>query len=123
VKCETAKVRIIKNDTVVALLLLTFHENEKAILRTGRPLTIACHMKKTYFFVVSPAAVVAESGLAVRESGVVVTESGAGEAGAVVVVSLFSVPVPPSLQDATNAPIAKTNRSFFICTVFCFINR
>jgi hypothetical protein len=96
---------------------------KKAILRTGRPLTIACHIKKTYFLAAeSGLAVAAESGLAVAESGLIVELSGV--AGAVAAESpLGASVVPLSLQDATNAPIAKTKRSFFICSDFLYCLR
>jgi len=111
----------------------------KAILRTGRPLTIACHMKKKYdfflvsifsffstFLVVSIAffVVSAAAGAAAAEESTVVgaaaaVESVVVEEVAVESVAVFSSELPPSLQ-ATKEPIAKTNNSFFIVPFFVY---
>ena len=66
----------------------------------------------------SGAAVAVESAGFAVVSGVTTEESGAG---ATAVESLVSVPLPPSLHEAANAPIAKTNRSFFIVPFFVFL--
>jgi hypothetical protein len=90
---------------------------KKALLRTGRPLTIACHMKKTYFLVVSTFTAEV-SAFTAEVSGVTVV----AVSGVVAAVSVLGASaVPLSLQDATNAPIAKTNRSFFICPIFVIV--
>ncbi len=89
---------------------------QKAILGTGRPLTIACHMKifpefnirLQYYFaglipVVSVGAIVVSTGDIVVEVSTVEVESPIG--------------APPSVVSlhATNALIARTNKNFFIC--------
>jgi len=89
---------------------------QKAILGTGRPLTIACHMKILPEFNFRLQYYFAESVL-VLSDGTVVVSTG----DIVVEVSTVEVesPVaaPPSVVSlhATNALIARTNKNFFIC--------
>jgi hypothetical protein len=94
-------------------------ENEKkAILRTGRPLTIACHMKKGYFFfvestlalAVSTMALPAESNLALAVSTIALAVS----VTALAVESALDSLLAELLQAAAKAPIANTNKSFFM---------
>ena len=89
----------------------------KALLGTGRPLTIACHMKKTYLVAVVSAGLPVVSVDLVVVSGAGVTTVVSAVDGTIVV----SVPVPSSVPlslHATNAPIAKINNSFFIVLSF-----
>jgi hypothetical protein len=92
---------------------------QKAILGTGRPLTIACHIKNSYFLVA------ALSGLTAAESIAAAVVSGAATVFVstveVVIVSVVVVDSSVELSPhAAKAPIANTKRSFFILPVFVF---
>src|SRR5579862_1257138 len=93
---------------------------KKALLRTGRPLTIACHMKKTYFLVVSVAFLVV-SDIFLLVSDIILLLVSA-------ILPAVSVPFDAESEDedelplplqAANAPIANTTSNFFI--VFNFV--
>ncbi|RYF37827.1 MAG: hypothetical protein EON97_00540 [Chitinophagaceae bacterium] len=91
-----------------------------AFLRTGKPLTIACHIKS--YLLAELSAFVAE----VSVEGIVAVS---GTAGAVVFVSRVDVADVSAVVEssealslhATKAPIANTKRSFFIVPVFVFL--
>jgi hypothetical protein len=90
---------------------------KKALLGTGRPLTIACHMKKTYFFVESVifllvSVIFFEVSVILDDESVILDEVSFAFAEESV---LDELPLP--LQ-AANAPIANTNRNFFILFIF-----
>jgi hypothetical protein len=93
-----------------------FFAMQKAILGTGRPLTIACHMK------ILPDINIRFGHYLVVEvsDGTVVEVESTGDM--VVDVSTVEpveslVEAPPSVVSlhATNALIARTNKNFFIC--------
>ena len=79
----------------MATMIIRKHNIKKAILGTGRPLTIACHIKKTYFFfaesalalIVSMAALAVESMVDFAESEIAFTVSAAALAVESVVAS------------------------------------
>ena len=90
-----------------------------AFLRTGKPLTIACHIKSYLADALSTltADVSVAGAIAVSVT-----------AGAVVFVSKVDVAVSVVVESsvalslhATKAPIANTKRSFFIVPVFVFL--
>ena len=68
----------------------------------------------------STGLAVVSAGAAVVSAGFAVVSAGAG-AGVVVVSAFCSVDSVELLQ-ATKAPIANTNKSFFILPMFCFVN-
>ncbi len=93
----------------------TSEKNKKAILGTGRPLTIACHMKKTYFFTESTLAL-----LAAEVSAIVLAVSTTAAftvSAALAVVSAVGSELDELLQ-AAKAPMERTNKSFFILDFF-----
>jgi hypothetical protein len=86
-----------------------------------RPLTIACQIKKAYFFVestfafmLSLAALAVESITALLESAVAFTDSVPDLAAESVLLSELD-----ALLQAANEPIANTTKSFFIVMLFC----
>ena len=88
------------------LAKVVVYTKRKAFRRVGRPLTIACHMKKTYFFVVSAGAIfVAVSGVDVTVDCCVTVLS--------VELSAFLL-----LHAAMKPATARTNRTFFIFLIF-----
>jgi hypothetical protein len=95
---------------------------KKAILGSGRPLTIACHMKKTYFFRVSVVLAVVSVVEVAPESTLSTVVSGA-DCVLVAEVSVPSVVFSAESLQAANAPIARINNNFFIvpCLV-CLMN-
>ena len=90
---------------------------KNALLRTGRPLTIACHLNS--YFLVAVSALTAE----VSVVAAVVSGKGATVFVSTVDVVTVSVVVVSSVvlsPHAAKAPIANTKRSFFIVPVFVF---
>jgi len=87
---------------------------EKAIPRTGRPLTIACHMKKSYFFFVVSAIFLAVSTILAAVSILALAVSAILAAVSVMVALESALDSEPEPLQAANAPIAKTKKSFFI---------
>jgi hypothetical protein len=89
---------------------------KSAILGTGRPLTIACHIK-TYLPAALSVLVVSPGRVAVVSGATTVFVSTVGAVIAVSAVFVSSVVLSPH---AAKAPIANTKRSFFIVPVFVF---
>jgi hypothetical protein len=85
-----------------------------------RPLMIACHMKKTYFFLVVSAAILEESAAILEESALILEESALilEESALILVESVFASELALLLQAANAAPIANTKKNFFICDCF-----
>jgi hypothetical protein len=93
---------------------------KKAILRTGQPLTIACHIKKAYFLVVS-AFLAAESIFLAEESIAILLESIAILLESTFAESVFAASVLALLLHAANAPIDNTTKNFFMLFIL-FVN-
>jgi hypothetical protein len=87
---------------------------KKATLRTGRPLTIACHMKNAYFLTGVSFFTAGESTLTAGESALTTGEStfttGESTLGESTLLSVLE-----ELLHAAKAPIATTKKNFFIC--------
>jgi hypothetical protein len=117
-------------------------KTKKALLGTGRPLTIACHMKSmlfsrckrnegteqgfNYFLTESTTAFTVESTLAAAESIATTAESATAdtvESTAATVESTAASVVSAALLQATaKEPIARTKRSFFMRIFFFLMN-
>jgi hypothetical protein len=91
---------------------------KEAVPRTKRPLTIACHMKKTYFFLVVSAAILEESALILEESALILEESALILEESTLLESVFVSELALLLQAAKATPIANTKKNFFICDCF-----
>lgn len=75
-------------------------------------------LRKTYFLVESGLTVVVSVVVTVVSAGATTDES----VVVVVVVVESAVASPPPLLQATKAPTARTNKSFFIVFIFGFMN-
>ena len=93
--------------------------HKKALLGTGRPLTIACHIK-SYFLVAALSGLTTEVSVntaVVSGIGATVVLVSTVDVVTVSVVVVSSVELSPH---AAKAPIANTKRSFFIVPIFVF---
>jgi hypothetical protein len=88
-----------------------------AILGTGRPLTIACHMKNSYFLTLS-TFLAAVSTLAAALSIFLAAVSTLAAALSTFAESVLAASVLEELLQAANAPRANTKNSFFIVNIF-----
>jgi hypothetical protein len=90
-----------------------------AILGTGRPLTIACHMKNLYYFLTLSTFFAVESTLAAALSIFLAEESTlAAELSTFTAEESAAFSVLEELLHAANAPMANTKNNFFICDLF-----
>jgi siderophore synthetase component len=89
-----------------------------AILGTGRPLTIACHMKNlNYFLAAVSIFLAAVSILAAAVSIFLAAVSAILAVESTLAESVFASVLEELLQ-AANAPMANTKNNFFICDLF-----
>src|ERR1700722_5518096 len=95
----------------------------KVIPKIGRPLiTIACLMKNYARLVVSAAALAEESALTAEESALTAEESAfIAEESAFTEEESAALASALELLQAAKAAIAATNKNFFICDFFTFI--
>ena len=93
--------------------------HKKALPKTGRPLTIACHISSYFLAALSVlTADVSVAAAVVSGTGATVVFVSTVDVVTVSVVVDSSVELSPH---AAKAPIANTKRSFFIVPVFVFL--
>jgi hypothetical protein len=76
--------------------------------------------RKNYFFLVVSAAILEESALILEESALILEESALilEESADLVAAESAAAELEPALLQAAKAPIANTNKNFFICDCF-----